>query len=102
MFIKEIMSRVMSYKIDKFLKRTLGERRSMIARLYRILLQDSTVISLPDTLKRLFRGCGGSASEAAVKCDFIIDQSNHLICLLYTSCRRFFGWKRFDVMFFMR
>lgn len=45
----------------------------------RILLQDSTVISLPDDLKKLFKGCGGSASEAAVKCDVIIDQKNRQV-----------------------
>jgi hypothetical protein len=79
MFIKEVMSKVMSYRIDKILKRNLGNRKNKISTLYRILLQDSTVISLPASLKRIFRGCGGAASEAAVKCDFIIDQSNHVI-----------------------
>jgi Transposase DDE domain len=76
-FIKEIMMRVLAYKIDKSLKKILGKRK--ITSLFRILLQDSTVISLPESLKRIFRGCGGAASEAALKCDFIIDQSNHVV-----------------------
>jgi hypothetical protein len=77
MFIKEVMSKMLAYKIDKSLKKLLGKRK--ITSLFRILLQDSTVISLPESLKRIFRGCGGTASEAAVKCDFILDQSNHLV-----------------------
>jgi hypothetical protein len=76
-FIKEVMKRVLAYKIDKSLIKVLGKRK--ITSRFRILLQDSTVISLPESLKRIFRGCGGAASEAAIKCDFIIDQSNHLV-----------------------
>jgi hypothetical protein len=76
--IKEIMSKILGYKIDKSLKK-FRNRKSKIIDFYRILLQDSTVISLPPSLKRIFRGCGGAASEAAVKCDFIIDQSNNLV-----------------------
>lgn len=79
LFIKEVMSRIIAHKIDKILKKAMGKRKGKIASLFRILLQDSTVISLPLSLKRIFRGCGGAASEAAVKCDFIIDQSNHLV-----------------------
>jgi len=78
-FIKDIMSRIMAYKIDVRLKKNLKKFKGKIASLYRILLQDSTVISLPVSLKRIFKGCGGAASEAAVKCDYIIDQSNHLL-----------------------
>ncbi len=78
-FVKEVMSRIMAYKIDRSLKKNLKKFKGKIASLYRILLQDSTVISLPDSLKRIFRGCGGAASEAAVKCDYIIDQSNHIL-----------------------
>jgi hypothetical protein len=76
-FIKEVTMRVLAYKIDKSLKKILGKRK--VTSFFRILLQDSTVISLPESLKRIFRGCGGAASEAALKCDFIIDQSNHLV-----------------------
>jgi hypothetical protein len=79
LFIKEIMSEIIAYKLDKILKKNKPKRKGIIASLYRILLQDSTVISLPPSLKRLFRGCGGAGSEAGVKCDFIIDQSNHAI-----------------------
>ena len=78
-FIKEVMTRIIAYKIDRIFKKAMEKRKGKIASLFRILLQDSTVISLPPSLKRIFRGCGGAASEAAVKCDFIIDQSNHLV-----------------------
>jgi hypothetical protein len=78
MFIKEVMMRVMNNEIDKILRKLL-KKRPKIGLFNRILIQDSTVISLPETLAKIFRGCGGSASKAAVKCDFIIDQANHLV-----------------------
>lgn len=78
-FIKEVMSRILAYRIDKILKRNLRKHKGKIASLYRILLQDSTVIPLPPSLSRIFRGCGGAGSRASVKFDFIIDQCNHLI-----------------------
>jgi hypothetical protein len=78
MFMKEVMTRVMSHEIDKILAKLLTKKRKI--NLYaRILIQDSSIISLPETLSRFFKGCGGSASKAAVKCDYIIDQCNHLI-----------------------
>ena len=76
-FIKAVMSEVMKHEVNKVLNKLL--KKSKIQGFTRILLQDSTVISLPDTLKRIFKGCGGSASEAAIKCDFIIDQRNNLV-----------------------
>lgn len=78
-FIKEIMTRVMSHEIDKILEKLLKKRQKKIEPFTRILIQDSSIISLPNAMSRIFKGCGGSASQAAVKCDYIIDQANHLI-----------------------
>lgn len=77
-FIKEIAIRVMMHEANKAIQKLLKKPHK--SNLYdRILLQDSTVISLPETISKIFEGCGGSASKGAVKCDFIIDQTNHLI-----------------------
>lgn len=78
-FIKEIMIKLMSSEIDKVLEKFLNNRKKKVHLFSRILIQDSSVISLPETLARIFRGCGGAGSKAAVKCDYIIDQINHLI-----------------------
>ena len=79
MFIKEVMMKVMSHEIDKMLSKLLQSRRKKIHIFTRILIQDSSTISLPETMSRIFKGCGGAASKAAVKFDYIIDQVNHLI-----------------------
>jgi len=81
-FMKEVSTNVMMHEankvLDKLLKKPTKQRKTHC--LYkRILLQDSTVISLPESVARIFKGCGGSASKAAIKCDVIIDQVNHLI-----------------------
>lgn len=73
-FINQIMGEVMTYEVEKVLKKIYGKRKICISKLFpRILLQDSTVISLPATLQRIFRGYGGAASTAAVKIDLIYD-----------------------------
>lgn len=81
-FMKEVAIRVMKHEanntIDKLLKK-YAKRNSKHHFYKRILLQDSTVISLPESVSRIFRGCGGSASKAAIKCDVIIDQVSHLV-----------------------
>jgi hypothetical protein len=76
-FMKEAMLLVMQYEVDKALKKLTRKRKFKIPLFSRILLQDSSVISLPETLARIFKGCGGAASAAAVKWDLIIDQLNH-------------------------
>ncbi|MBA3721437.1 MAG: IS4 family transposase [Parachlamydiaceae bacterium] len=78
-FIKEVMQFVMKYEVEKVLSKLKKKQKFKISFFSRILLQDSTVISLPETLSRIFRGCGGSASPAAVKWDFIVDQLNNLV-----------------------
>ena len=78
-FIKEVMNRVMSYEIDTVLAKLLKNVKKKMSTFARVLIQDSSVISLPETLARIFKGSGGAASKAAVKYDYIIDQTNHLI-----------------------
>lgn len=78
-FIKEAMLLIMKYEVDKVLRKLIKKRKFKISLFSRILLQDSSVISLPETMARIFKGCGGAASAAAVKWDLIIDQLNHLV-----------------------
>jgi hypothetical protein len=82
-FIKEVTIKVMMHEANKVLAKLLKKSHSNCGLFQRILLQDSTIISLPETISKIFRGFGGSASKAAVKCDLILDQSNHIIL----SCR---------------
>ena len=81
-FMKEVATRVMKNEANKVIHKLLKKQAKCKLKhhLYkRVLLQDSTVISLPDSVARIFKGCGGSASKAAIKCDVIIDQVSHLI-----------------------
>lgn len=38
-----------------------------------VKIQDSTAISLPETFKNAFRGCGGAASESGLKIQLLLD-----------------------------
>jgi hypothetical protein len=79
-FIKKIMNLVINCKSSSAIAKALKKKKHKCFSLFnRILLQDSTVISLPETLSRMFPGCGGAASKAAIKIDFIIDQITGLI-----------------------
>lgn len=81
-FMKKVSVKVLMHEANKVMTRLIKKhsQKRLKKHLYkRILLQDSTVISLPDSVARIFKGCGGSASKAALKCDVIIDQVNHLI-----------------------
>lgn len=84
LFSKEVMTIVMKHELNNVISNAFKKNKKKERLFFRILIQDSTIISLPETLSRIFRGCGGSASKAAVKCDYIIDQSNHLV--LYMKC----------------
>lgn len=77
-FIKAVAIRVMTHEANKIIAK-IKKKKNKSWLFCRILLQDSTVISLPEAVSRIFRGCGGSASKAAVKCDIIINQVNHMI-----------------------
>ena len=96
-FIKAIMAEVVKHETNKILgkifKKTMKKNKKKTKKLNkklfkRILLQDSTVISLPESLSKMLRGCGGTASKAAIKCDFTIDQTNHLILSVRFSAGR--------------
>jgi len=79
-FVKEVSIRVMMHEGNKVIAKLFRQKKKFKSNIFqRILLQDSSVISLPETLSRIFRGCGGAASKAAVKCDIIFDQTSHLI-----------------------
>ena len=79
-FIKEVSIMIMMHESNKIVAKLLKRSKKFKSSLFkRILLQDSTVISLPETVSRIFKGCGGASSKAAVKCDMIIDETNHLI-----------------------
>lgn len=81
-FMKQVTTKVMMHEANKIMEKLLKKylKKKSKNQLYkRILLQDSTVISLPESVARLFKGCGGSASKAAIKCDVIFDQQSHLI-----------------------
>lgn len=81
-FMKEVATRIMMHEANKAMHKLLKNHTKIASKHHlfkRILLQDSTVISLPESVSRIFKGCGGSASKAAIKCDVIIDQVSHLI-----------------------
>lgn len=71
-FIETIMDRIMKIEVDKILNKILKKTDTFYS-FNSILLEDSTTIPLYENLSRLFPGCGGSGSKAAVKIDFIID-----------------------------
>jgi hypothetical protein len=78
-FIKEIQTVVMKFEINRAIDKLKDKKDRLCIKVFnKVLLQDSTVISLPEIMWRVFRGCGGSASPAAVKIDVIFDvnQSN--------------------------
>lgn len=77
-FIKAIMAEVMKAELNKKLRKILKPKGSKLL-FRRILLEDSTVVSLPETMKKIFKGCGGAASQASVKFNFTIDQNSHLV-----------------------
>lgn len=91
-FIKMIIDEVMKMETSKILEKILKKGRNLrrlniknkLFKYKRVLLQDSTVISLHNNLWRIFRGCGNSSNNAAVKCDFIIDLLNNQI--IYMKC----------------
>lgn len=73
-FIKEIQTIVLGFEMKRAIDKLKNNKSRLRIKFFKkILLQDSTVISLPETLWRVFRGCGGSASKAAIKIDVVFD-----------------------------
>jgi hypothetical protein len=52
---------------------------SLLASFNRVLLEDSTQISLHEKLADAFKGAGGSASKAGLKIDLVYDFTGHVI-----------------------
>lgn len=84
-FIKEVMGVIIKHYVGNTLKRIFKTRTFKISLFNQILIQDSTVFSLPDSMSRIFPGCGGNSSAAAVKIDFIIDLNAKFI--LRVKCK---------------
>jgi hypothetical protein len=79
-FIKKVAFKIMMHESNKIVAKLLKRSKKIKSSLFRrILLQDSSVISLPETVSKIFKGCGGGSSKSAAKWDMIIDQTNHLI-----------------------
>lgn len=77
-FIKAIMTEVMKAQLNNKLHKILKLKKPKLI-FNRVLIEDSTVFSLPESMKRFFRGCGGAASKAAIKFNFVIDQNTQHI-----------------------
>jgi hypothetical protein len=73
-FIKEIQNIVIQFEMKRTLDKLKNKKKRLCTKFFnKILLQDSTIISLPETLSRIFKGSGGSGSKAAIKIDIIFD-----------------------------
>jgi hypothetical protein len=78
-FIKEVMGIIVKHYVGNSLKKIFKSRKFKISLFNQILMQDSTIFSLPDSMSRIFSGSGGTSSAAAVKIDFIIDLNTGFI-----------------------
>jgi hypothetical protein len=67
LFMKEVCERVISKQIME------ASELNTLEEFSEIMLQDSTNINLPDSLKDEFKGSGGVRSKATMKLDFSID-----------------------------
>ena len=65
-FMKQLFEKAMALRFDQSTLEVLKEFSQLI-------LEDSTVCSLPTNLSGLFKGCGGGASKAGVKIDCLYD-----------------------------
>lgn len=76
-FLKAILKKLIEVQLNIGLKNSVSKTFSMFNGIY---LQDSTQITLNETLSEDFRGPGGGASKSALKLDFIYDMANFLVC----------------------
>lgn len=65
-FMKQLFERAMALSFN-------SSNLEILKEFSQLLLQDSTVCSLPENLTKLFKGCGGGASKAGVKIDCLYD-----------------------------
>jgi hypothetical protein len=61
-FLKKLFEKAMSHRID-------GSALEVLGMFAEVVLEDSTVVELPENLAQVFPGSGGFASRAAVKVD---------------------------------
>ena len=76
----DYLKEVLRFAVEENL-RMAWERISphLLAPFKRVLLEDSTVMSLHEKLAGKFKGTGGKASKAALKINFIFDLKSHAI-----------------------
>ena len=75
-FLQAILKKLLEIQLKIRLKNSFTETFSMFNGIY---LQDSTQITLNETLSEDFKGSGGGASKSAMKLDFICDITSFLV-----------------------
>ena len=75
-FLKKVLNKLLAVQLKIGLKNSFSELFEMFNGIY---LQDSSQITLNETLSEDFRGQGGGASSSALKLDFIYDIANFLV-----------------------
>ena len=75
-FLKKVLNKLLAVQLKMGLKNSFSELFEMFNGIY---LQDSSQITLNETLSEDFRGQGGGASSSALKLDFIYDIANFLV-----------------------
>lgn len=74
---------------EKAITQRLGESSiNILSYFSQIMIEDSTVIQLPENLKDLFRGSGGGASKSSVKVDCTYDfKSSNISLKIKEGCQ---------------
>lgn len=72
-FVKELLSEALEISTSKEIDKSIP---SLLESFERVCLLDSTIIELPDSLSAIWRGSGGTGSEAAMKLQLMIDYKN--------------------------
>ena len=68
-FMQAVLTKGLSYLVE-----SAGLREDLLARFEGVYIQDSSIVSLPDALQRLWRGCGNQKSKkAALKIHTVFD-----------------------------
>lgn len=66
-FMKRMFVQILALELSKSMQLAFLDRFSGV------FVQDSTVIKLPDAMKEIFKGVGGSSSSSSVKADLSMD-----------------------------
>lgn len=68
-FMRQVLAKGLSYLVE-----SAGLRGNFLERFQGVYLQDSSIISLPDALQEIWRGCGNQQSKkAALKIQTVLD-----------------------------